>query len=151
MMVSAFQSIRFYLITYGLTRLRIYVTACILTLLALLLLTLLRLWLHIPYRALFCGILCMALLAVNYINVDKAIAEHNVSMKNVDTSYLLSLSVDALPTLLAQENMFHSGGLRRLARTAEELSADARIWNYGRMQAAESGKRFLDDEALVIP
>jgi hypothetical protein len=140
-MASALHRMNLYSDTYGLTRLRVLVVACELWLgvvFVLVLIAGIRLrggW--IPRTAFATGVL--ALLALATINPDGLIADRNIAryqqQQRLDSSYLSSLSADAVPALDQLPP-----ALRSCVLQAMELKNDLgdwRRWNYGRQQAAD--------------
>lgn len=105
-LVSAFQRLLLYETAYGFTRLRIY-THIFMIWLGLLLLAVILLEIRgrLRYFALATLISFVGFtVSINLVNVDSSITKHNVSRaisgKELDTSYLLTLSNDAVPMMV---------------------------------------------------
>jgi hypothetical protein len=139
-MVSALQRMRLYQREYGLTELRLYVTAFIVWLavvFAWAAVTVLR-----SRRDLFAvGALVSgfaAILALNALNPDALIARTNVDRPNLDVAYLTRLSDDATPALV---DALPSLDPQLRAQLESELTArrdanrDWRTWNWSRSRA----------------
>jgi hypothetical protein len=146
-MASAFERMRLYEKTFGLTELRLYVTAfmCWLGIVFVwLALTVLR-----GRRELFAfgGLAAgfAVLVALNALNPDAFILRRNATVtggdgeRPFDTVYALSLSPDAVPTLVANFNKVSPAercavGRELQSRFVEE-DEDWRSWSWGRYQA----------------
>jgi hypothetical protein len=146
---------------YGLTELRLYVTAFMGWLAALFLwfaLTVLRGQRH---RFAF-GALAMAFVAIallNRLNPDAVIARANSAraqaVHRFDARYVASLSADAVPTLIEALPTLTRGQRREvaraiLARWTPPPSRDWRTWNWGRSQAwaaVESNREMIQQMA----
>jgi hypothetical protein len=146
-MASAMHRMRLYQYAYGLTELRFYVTGFMILLavvFALFCLTVLR-----DLRGLFAmGTVATgfaAILTLHVLNPDKWIAAANLTNARggriFDPAYLSSLSADAVPVVLQNQNVIGFDERDKfLARHKERLTAssDWRSWNYGRHTAARA-------------
>ena len=149
-MASAFQRMNLYINFAGLTELRVYTTAFMVWIAAVLI------WLaatvlrgerrRFAFGALVSGL--AGVLALNVINPDAAIARFNLSgsARQVDLSYLESLSLDAAPVIAATSGNLSPkqaaelrGELRK--RWTQEVDADWRGSDYARWQFASFYRR----------
>ncbi|MDP8952246.1 MAG: DUF4173 domain-containing protein, partial [Actinomycetota bacterium] len=148
-MDSALQRMRLYQAEFGLTELRLYTTAFMFWIFAVLvwfLLTVLRgRRERFAFGALTTGFLAVAL--VNAINPDALIVRTNVARleagREFDAPYLASLSADAVPSLM--ESLAAMNGDDRLAveevlrrRWASAAGEGWRTYNIGRSQARDA-------------
>ena len=144
-MASALERMRLYTDAYGLTQLRLYVTAFMLWLalvFAWMLFTLLRERhsLFMP-GALVAGL--ATLLALNAVSPDAMIARVNLDRhleygKQLDVDYLGGLSADATPTAVARLDRLGPDARRQLLACMEGEHDDWRTWNWGRMRAGDA-------------
>jgi hypothetical protein len=152
-MASALQRMGLYVNAFGLTELRIYTTAFMLWLAALLVwlsLTVLRGRANqFAFGALISAV--VVALALNALNPDDLIARVNVSRatlvapnvdkpRELDATYLASLSADALPTLMESLPGLPNPARCRtatiiLGRWTAPESPDWRTWNLSRLRA----------------
>ena len=140
---SAAHRMDLYSDTYGLTRLRVLVTACELWLgvvFVLILVAGIRLrgaWL--PPVAMAAGVL--ALLGLAVANPDGLIAHRNIAryqqLHKIDISYLANLSADAAPELDRLPSDLRDCVLREIATNLANDEDDWRGWNQGRQQARD--------------
>lgn len=150
---SALQRMRLYQREFGLTELRVYVSAFIVWL------SVLFVWLaatvlrgrreRFAFGALVSAV--VGVVALNALNPDALIARTNIdraaSAKDIDISYLEGLSADAAPTLaahlprLARENLSASAGYEGVAQSLLDRwgsGDDWRTWNWGRSRARDA-------------
>jgi hypothetical protein len=140
---SAAHRMDLYSDTYGLTRLRVLVTACELWLgvvFVLILVAGIRLrgaWL--PPVAMATGVL--ALLGLAAANPDGLIAHRNIvryqQLHKIDISYLANLSADAAPELDRLPPDLRDCVLREIATGLADDEDDWRGWNQGRQHARD--------------
>lgn len=142
-MASALQRMRLYQRAYGLTELRVYATAFMVWLAAVVAwagMTVLRgRRRRFAFGALVAGF--ASIVALNALNPDALIARTNVdragSGAEIDFRYLGGLSDDAVPALVAALPELDSGVRRRLAQNllARRSEDDWRTWNWSRSRA----------------
>ena len=105
MLCSAFYRMSLYEAAYGYTFLRIMTQAFMIFLLAIFIATLARIWSdRVPLLKSYIIVAIVAFTVVNYIDVDKMIAEENIERykndKIIDTGYFHTLSNDAVPEIM---------------------------------------------------
>jgi hypothetical protein len=147
-MASAFQRMRLYQETFGLTELRLYTTAFMVWLVAVfvwLAFTVLR-----GRRDRFAFGVFVAGLAVvvglNVLNPDGFIVSRNAAIADggrpFDSAYALSLSADSVPALVANFDDVPEEERCRVARALRgryaEAAGDWRSWNWSRQRAADA-------------
>jgi Domain of unknown function (DUF4173) len=150
---SALQRLWLYQEEYGLTELRIFATAIVLSLACVFLwltATVLRGRTHrFAVGALVLGFVAAA--ALNAIDPDALIARTNLSRSQVDVGYLASLGDDAVPTLVARIATLPPD-LRRALATAllarNERDGGWTAWNASRSRARELLRTHRDELAL---
>jgi hypothetical protein len=157
-LVSAWRRMHLYVNEYGLTELRVYTTAFMLWLAALLvcfIATVLT-----GHRAQFLvGALAAGVAVVvglHAVNPDDLIVRTNVAraasgVRALDAPYARSLSADAAPALIAAFPRLVPCGARDLLRVDDDVRAeDWRSWNVSRVQAKEAiAPRRVDLTALA--
>lgn len=144
-MASALERMRLYQDAYGLTELRLYTTVFMVWL------ALVLLWLAVTvlrgrrlrFAAGAAVAAVTAVLALDAINPDALIARTNaarVGERAFDTNYALSLSADAVPTLIDVLPQLRPDARRYVAVTllahwSPPAKRDLRSWNWGRERA----------------
>lgn len=140
---SAFFRLYLYVAAYGLTRARLYAVAVLVWLALVFVFFAVRvLW---PKWSLFTGAYVFSFLAVllclNVINPDAMITRINldrfVEGKELDQDYLGTLSLDAIPTLMAYEDHLSVTYIKNAIESHRITltKQDWRHWNYGRSKA----------------
>jgi hypothetical protein len=143
-MASAMHRMRLYQFAYGLTELRFYVSAFIIFLAVVFMLfclTTLRGWGGLfPMGTV--GIGFAAILVLHSVNPDRWIAQVNIENllagRELDYSYLMSLSADAVPTLAANTRHVPRQDIINVYEKRFIDIDDWRSWNYGRHSAARA-------------
>lgn len=145
MLFSANFKMSLYEEAYGLTYLRIFVHYFLALLLVLFLVASINIWLKKPPLVKAYIIITLVFYtALNFINVDKIIARHNIDMYfktgKIDVYYLQSLSYDAIPemTKLAQGNRAIPNQVNNYLFTVKQDLSKAGPWqsfNYSRYKA----------------
>jgi hypothetical protein len=105
MLFSAHYKMSLYEKTYGFTYLRIFVHIFMLMLFMLFIVALVGIWnREMPLNKVLIVIVLSMFILLNYINVDKIIAEKNIDIyyktQKIDVQYLRNLSYDAIPEIL---------------------------------------------------
>ena len=109
MLLSAHLRMSLYEEAYGFTYLRILTHAFMVYLFGLFVISLAKIWRPtIPLLKSYIVVSIVAYTLINYVNVDKVIAENNIERYNngnsIDIAYLSSLSYDAVPLLVDFRN-----------------------------------------------
>jgi hypothetical protein len=161
MLVSAFERMRLYREEYGLTQLRLYTTAFMLWLGALLvwfLVTVLR-GRRVAFAQGAMASSVVAIVALHAFDPERRIVETNRALPRAfDAAYAADLSADAVPALVdsvwqLDEAAKRAVARRLLARWAAPETADWRRWSLSReqaqrcVQAAEPALRAVADHA----
>jgi hypothetical protein len=145
-MASAVHRMRLYQFAYGLTELRFYVTAFMIFLavvFGLFCITVLR-----DLRGLFAmgtvAIGFASIFTLHVVNPDRWIARANLANARAgrifDPAYLKALSADAVPVVLANQDVIGLANRDRFVEHHKQSLAEAsdwRSWNYGRFLAAK--------------
>jgi hypothetical protein len=105
MLFSAHFKMSLYEQTYGFTYLRIFVHLFMIMLFMLLIVLLIGIWnRRIPLNKVLAVIILSMYILLNYINVDKIIAQKNIEIyyktQKIDVQYLRKLSYDAIPEII---------------------------------------------------
>jgi hypothetical protein len=148
-MASAVQRMRLYQDAFGMTELRLYTTAFMVWLGALLLWFVATVWRGHRRRfavgALAAGFVLVAIL--DALNPDALIVRVNTARRDapqpLDSAYLTGLSADAVPALVASLPLMSDGDRHRVAsyllrRWSSPPASDWRSWNWARSTAVDA-------------
>ncbi len=144
MLVSAFIRLQLYEQVYGYTYIRFLVHGFMIYMAALLGVAGVRIWKPaFSLSRYYIVISLIALIGINYIGIDRRIADLNIarnaSLESLDTNYLNQLSADAVPRLVKyakQEPAYRDSLQQRYERMQEEeRSRDWRSYNWSRDRA----------------
>lgn len=146
MLFSAHYKMSLYEQTYGFTYLRIFVHLFMVMLFMLLIVLLIGIWnRRMPLNKMLVGIVLSMYIILNYINVDKVIAEKNIDIyyktQKIDVQYLRTLSYDAIPEILKLKDDSNPAVAREVNNYLEDLKkelAQEYSWyefNYSRYRA----------------
>ncbi len=134
MLYSAYIRLAMYEEAYGYTYIRFLVHAFMIYLAFLLLIAALRIRTSlVPMAKCFILLSLAAYTVVNYVGMDRLIAENNLARfeatGRIDRHYLNDLSADAIPTLAEFANKHRDAELEKLlAVRRDELNRDSRDW-----------------------
>ena len=146
MLFSAHFKMSLYEQTYGFTYLRIFVHLFMIMLFMLLIVLLIGIWnRRMPLNKILVVIILSMYIILNYINVDKLIAEKNIDIyyktQKIDALYLRNLSYDAIPEILRLKDDSNTIVAMQVANYLEDLRnelAQEHSWyefNYSKYKA----------------
>ena len=146
MLFSAHYKMSLYEQTYGFTYLRIFVHIFMLMLFMLFIVAVIGIWnRRIPLNKILIVIVLSMFILVNYINVDRIIAEKNIDIyyktQKIDVQYLKTLSYDAIPEILRlkdDSNAFISSEINTYIDNVKKELLEGDSWyefNYSKYRA----------------
>jgi len=146
MLFSAHYKMSLYEQTYGFTYLRIFVHLFMLMLLMLFVIALIGIWNRkMPINKVLIVIVLSMYIFLNYINVDKIIAEKNIDIyyktQKIDVQYLRNLSYDAIPEIIRLKSDSNAGIAREVNKYLEDVKnelSEGNSWyefNYSKYRA----------------
>ncbi|MBW9147964.1 DUF4173 domain-containing protein [Clostridium sp. CM028] len=146
MLFSAHYKMSLYEQTYGFTYLRIFVHIFMLMLFMLFIVAVVGIWnRRIPLNKILIVIVLSMFILVNYINVDRIIAEKNIDIyyktQKIDVQYLKTLSYDAIPQILRlkdDSNAFISSEINTYINNMKKELLEGDSWyefNYSKYRA----------------
>jgi hypothetical protein len=146
MLFSAHFKMSLYEQIYGFTYLRIFVHLFMIMLFMLLIVLLIGIWnRRMPLNKILVVIILSMYIILNYINVDKLIAEKNIDIyyktQKIDVQYLRNLSYDAIPDILRLKDDSNMIVALQVANYLEDLKnelAQEQSWyefNYSKYKA----------------
>lgn len=146
MLFSAHYKMSLYEKTYGFTYLRIFVHIFMLMLFILFIVALMGIWnRRMPLNKVLIVIILGMFILLNYINVDKVIAEKNIEIyyktQKIDVKYLKNLSYDAIPEILKLKDDSNKEIAREINSYLEDLKKELSVdyswyeFNYSKYKA----------------
>lgn len=131
MLFSAHYKMSLYEQTYGFTYLRIFVHLFMLMLFILFIVALVGIWNRkMPLNKVLIVIVLSMFILLNYINVDKIIAEKNIDIyyktQKMDVQYLTNLSYDAIPEILRLKDDSNLDVARQVNSYLEDVKKELR-------------------------
>ncbi len=152
MLYSAFIRLHLYEEAYGYTYIRFLAHGFMIYLAIMLVVAGLRIWIkQISLARMFIAISLISYVAINYIGMDRMIAEKNIERYvqegKIDEYYLMELSTDAIPLIITFSNQ-ESGIMEELLQQEySRLTQSDRNWpsfNYSRYRAERELGRYFE-------
>ncbi|MFB9274783.1 DUF4153 domain-containing protein [Cohnella cellulosilytica] len=150
MLYSAYIRLAMYEEAYGYTYIRFLVHAFMIYLAFLLLIAGLRIRTSlVPMAKCFIVLSLAAYTLLNYVGMDRLIAENNIARfeetGKVDREYLSDLSADAIPTLVRFGNRYEDAAMKRLlVSRCDELGRASRDWQSFNLSVHSAEKALQD-------
>ena len=156
---SAHLRLTLYEAAFGYTYLRILTHSFMFFLFALILVALIKIWIHqVPLKKTYIVISLIAFISINYMNIDRLIAVNNIQryyeIGEIDEHYLHQLSLDSYPNLVDFYMDHHtSPNIYQKFNQKYKILTKADHWasfNISRRNAIEALEKFFQIEQLRL-